>query len=136
MISIITVLLFISLCIASYTDVRTRTIPVWLFPSVMVIGSGGMLYMGQFGFWNMIGLACMLIPTLVLATTGNFGGGDVLMLSTIGLMLGEDVAEYVGVLATISTVFFIITRIKNKEYPIAPFALVSYIIFLFWMYLS
>lgn len=136
MISIITVLLFISLCIASYTDVRTRTIPVWLFPSVMVIGSGGMLYMGQFGFWNMIGLACMLIPTLVLATTGNFGGGDVLMLSTIGLMLGEDVAEYVVVLATISTVFFIITRIKNKEYPIAPFALVSYIIFLFWMYLS
>lgn len=95
-----------------------------------------MLYMGQFGFWNMIGLACMLIPTLVLATTGNFGGGDVLMLSTIGLMLGEDVAEYVVVLATISTVFFIITRIKNKEYPIAPFALVSYIIFLFWMYLS
>ena len=136
MISIITVLLCISLCIASYTDVRTRTIPVWLFPSVMVIGSGGMLYMGQFGFWNMIGLACMLIPTLVLATTGNFGGGDVLMLSTIGLMLGEDVAEYVVVLATISTVFFIITRIKNKEYPIAPFALVSYIIFLFWMYLS
>lgn len=136
MISIITVLLFISLCIASYTDVRTRTIPVWLFPSVMVIGSGVMLYMGQFGFWNMIGLACMLIPTLVLATTGNFGGGDVLMLSTIGLMLGEDVAEYVVVLATISTVFFIITRIKNKEYPIAPFALVSYIIFLFWMYLS
>lgn len=136
MISIITVLLFISLCIASYTDVRTRTIPVWLFPSVMVIGSGGMLYMGQFGFWNMIGLACMLIPTLVLATTGNFGGGDVLMLSTIGLMLGEDVTEYVVVLATISTVFFIITRIKNKEYPIAPFALVSYIIFLFWMYLS
>ena len=136
MISIITVLLFISLCIASYTDVRTRTIPVWLFPSVMVIGSGGMLYMGQFGFWNMIGLACMLIPTLVLATTGNFGGGDVLMLSTIGLMLGEDDAEYVVVLATISTVFFIITRIKNKEYPIAPFALVSYIIFLFWMYLS
>ena len=136
MISIITVLLFISLCIASYTDVRTRTIPVWLFPSVMVIGSGGMLYMGQFGFWNMIGLACMLIPTLVLATTGNFGGGDVLMLSTIGLMLGEDVAEYVVVLTTISTVFFIITRIKNKEYPIAPFALVSYIIFLFWMYLS
>lgn len=136
MISIITVLLFISLCIASYTDVRTRTIPVWLFPSVMVIGSGVLLYMGQFGFWNLIGLACMMLPTFTLAMTGNFGGGDVLMLSTIGLMLGEDVAEYVVVLATISTVFFIITRIKNKEYPIAPFALVSYIIFLFWMYLS
>lgn len=136
MISIITVLLFISLCIASYTDVRTRTIPVWLFPSVMVIGSGVLLYMGQFGFWNLIGLACMMLPTFTLAMTGNFGGGDVLMLSTIGLMLGEDVAKYVVVLATISTVFFIITRIKNKEYPIAPFALVSYIIFLFWRYLS
>ena len=136
MISIITVLLVISLCIASYTDVRTRTIPVWLFPSVMVIGSGVLLYMGQFGFWNLIGLACMMLPTFTLAMTGNFGGGDVLMLSTIGLMLGEDVAEYVVVLATISTVFFIITRIKNKEYPIAPFALVSYIIFLFWRYLS
>lgn len=136
MISIITVLLFISLCIASYTDVRTRTIPVWLFPSVMVIGSGVLLYMGQFGFWNLIGLACMMLPTFTLAMTGNFGGGDVLMLSTIGLMLGEDVAEYVVVLATISTGFFLLTKLRKKEYPIAPFALVSYIIFLFWRYLS
>lgn len=65
--------------------------------------------MGQFGFWNTIGMACMLIPTFVLATTGNFGGGDVLMLSAIGLMLGEDVAGYVVVLATISTGFFLLT---------------------------
>lgn len=136
MISIITVLLFISLCIASYTDVRTRTISVWLFPSVMVIGSGILLYMGQFGYWNLIGLACMLIPTFVLATTGNLGGGDVLMLSAIGLMLGEDVVGYVVVLATISTGFFLLTKLRKKEYPIAPFALVSYIIFLFWRYLS
>lgn len=136
MIVIITVLLFASLCIASYTDVKTRTIPVWLFPSVMVIGSGILLYMEQFGYWNPIGLACMLIPTFVLATTGNFGGGDVLMLSAIGLMLGEDVVGYVVVLATISTGFFLLTKLRKKEYPIAPFALVSYIIFLFWRYLS
>ena len=115
MISIITVLLFISLCIASYMDVRTRTIPVWLFPSVMVIGSGILLYMGQFGYWNLIGLACMLIPTFVLATTGNFGGGDVLMLSSIGLMLGEGVVGYVVVLATISTGFFLLTKLRKKE---------------------
>lgn len=136
MIVIITVLLFASLCIASYTDVKTKTIPVWLFPSVMVIGSGGLLYIGQFGIWNMIGLVCMLFPTFVLATTGNFGGGDVLMLSAIGLMLGEDVAGYVVVLATISTGFFLLTKLRKKEYPIAPFALVSYLIFLVWKMLS
>lgn len=136
MIVIITVLLFASLCIASYTDVKTRTIPVWLFPSVMVIGSGILLYMEQFGYWNLIGLACMLIPTFALATTGNFGGGDVLMLSAIGLMLGEDVVGYVVVLATISTEFFLLTKLRKREYPIAPFALVSYLIFLVWKMLS
>ncbi|WP_368191145.1 prepilin peptidase [Blautia sp. 1033sp1_1033st1_G9_1033SCRN_220408] len=136
MIVIITVLLFASLCIASYTDVKTRTIPVWLFPSVMVIGSGILLYMEQFGYWNLIGLACMLIPTFALATTGNFGGGDVLMLSAIGLMLGEDVVGYVVVLATISTGFFLLTKLRKREYPIAPFALVSYLIFLVWKMLS
>lgn len=92
--------------------------------------------MGQFGFWNLIGLACMMLPTFTLAMTGNFGGGDVLMLSTIGLMLGEDVVGYVLVLAAISTGFFLMTKLRKKEYPIAPFALVSYIIFLFWRYLS
>lgn len=136
MIAIITVLLFASLCIASYTDIKTRTIPVWLFPSVMVIGSGVLLYRGQFGHWNLIGLVCMLMPTFTLAMTGNFGGGDVLMLSSIGLMLGENVVKYVLVLAAISTVFFLLTKLRKKEYPIAPFALVSYLVFLVWKILS
>lgn len=134
--AVITVLLLVSLCIASYTDVRTRTIPVWLFPSVMVIGSGVLLYMGQFGFWNMIGLACMMLPTFTLAMTGNFGGGDVLMFATVGLMLGENIVEYVLVLAVISTVFFLLTKLRKEEYPIAPFALVSYLIFLVCKMLS
>ena len=84
----------------------------------------------------MIGLACMMLPTFTLAMTGNFGGGDVLMFATVGLMLGENIVEYVLVLAVISTVFFLLTKLRKEEYPIAPFALVSYLIFLVCKMLS
>lgn len=129
--TIIHVLLCIALFIACYTDVRTRTIPVWLFPSVALIGSSVLLYIGLFGYWNIIGLACMFVPMFILAITGNFGGGDILMFAAVGLILGEDVAGYVFILASISTVFILFTRLRKKEYPIATFALVSYLIFLF-----
>lgn len=132
---IIYLILLISLLIASYTDLKTKTIPLWLFPFTAVIDCGMLLYSGQFEFWNMTGFACMMLPTFILAMTGNFGGGDILMFSVIGAILGEYIFQYALILAVVSTVFFIITRLKNKEYPIAPFALISYIIFLFWRYL-
>ena len=98
---------WILLVFNSYTDVRTRTIPVWLFPSVALIGSSVLLYIGLFGYWNIIGLACMFVPMFILAITGNFGGGDILMFAAVGLILGEDVAGYVFILASISTVFIL-----------------------------
>lgn len=132
---IIYLILLISLLVAGYTDLKSRTIPLWLFPSTAVISCGMLIYFKQFGYWNLIGFVCMLIPTFALAVTGNFGGGDILMFASVGVILGEYIVLYVLILAVISTVFFIIMRLKNKEYPIAPFALISYIIFLFWRYL-
>ena len=34
------------------------------------------------------------------------------------------------ILSVISTIFFILSRFQKKEYPIAPFALVAYVILL------
>ena len=133
--SIIYLILLFSLLVAGYTDLKSRTIPLWLFPSTAVISCGMLIYFKQFGYWNLIGFVCMLIPTFALAVTGNFGGGDVLMFAAIGIILGENIVLYVFIMTIVSTTFFLITRLKNKEYPIAPFALISYIIFLFWRYL-
>lgn len=131
---IIYLILLISLLIADYSDLKTRTVPLWLFPITAVVCCGILIYFKQFGFWNMTGLVCMMLPTFILAMTGNFGGGDILMFSAIGIILGEHIVQYVLILAIVSTAFFLMTKLKNKEYPIAPFTLVSYIIFLVWRY--
>ena len=125
------IFLFIVLIFATAMDVKTRTIPLWLFPSTSLVACLYMISEGTWnGYWNLIGFLCMLIPTFILGIAGSFGGADIIMFSSIGIILGKAIVPYVVILSVISTIFFILSRFQKKEYPIAPFALVAYVILL------
>ena len=125
-------ILFISLLVAAYTDYRSRTIPVWLFPLTAVLFAMQTIWKdGSIAFGNILSLFCMFIPTFTLGIVGKMGGGDILMFSVIGFLLGYDLIIYIFILSGISTIYyFLILKSKNVECPLAPFALVSYVIYL------
>lgn len=121
------IFLLIVLIYASATDIKTRTIPLWLFPSASLVSCLYMISAGTWsGCWNLIGFLCMFIPTFILGIAGSFGGADIIMFSSIGIILGEAIVSYVIILSVISTIFLILSRFQKKEYPIAPFALIAY----------
>ena len=125
-------ILLVSLLVAAYTDYKTRTIPIWLFPLTVLLYSIQVVWTGGYiGTENILGFLCMFLPTLLLSINGKMGGGDVLMLSAIGFLLGYKLTVYVFIVSVISTLYFIIIlKFKKKECPLAPFALVAYILFL------
>lgn len=122
-----------ALALATYIDIKTRTIPLYLFPATLLISVFYNAIAGiSMGVWNLLGFCCACIPSFATGMTGTLGGADIIMLSIIGLLLGEEFIIYTIILAVISTLFFLMTRLKNKNYPVAPFALISYILFLLW----
>lgn len=121
------------LVFAAWSDIKCRTIPLWLFPSAIACFVFYCLVSGiPFTVWNPAGLFCAFIPAFILGMTGMLGGADIIMFSALGFLLGKNLIIYVISLAVISTLFFIVTGFKNRTYPIAPFALTAFIVFLIW----
>ena len=74
----------------------------------------------------------MFIPFLILCVMDKMGGGDLIMFSTIGFILGiEELYPYMISLSVISTAFFITKKEAiREEIPIAPFAAAAYFLYL------
>ena len=109
------IFLLIVLIFATAMDIKTRTIPLWLFPSTSLVSCLYMISEGTWNeYWNLIGFLCMFIPTFILGITGSFGGADIIMFSSIGIILGEAIVPYVIILSVISTIFFILSRFQKK----------------------
>lgn len=127
------ILMMSALALASYTDVKRMEIPVWLFPLTVTVSVIYMVYSGNApGFGNWLGLVCMAIPLGILCFAGKLGGGDLIMFAAIGFLIGDGFIVYVLILGAAGMVFFLFTGCKEQSYPLAPFALVSYIIFFIW----
>ena len=122
----------IPLLIAVYTDTKTMTIPIWLFPSSTLVAGFLLYYQHNLDRGNFMGLIFLGIITFAMAITGILGGADVIMFAAIGFIMSYDTLTYLVILTLICTIFWIFNNNAKKEYPMAPFILTAYILTLAW----
>ena len=115
------ILLGLGFLISTYTDLKRREIPLWVFPSVFVIR---LLMKPAPAMTNWLGMAIMGVTFLILCLSGKMGGGDLIMFSVSGFILGIDNLTGYVICMTISfCVSYIIWKYKMKDWiPAAPIA--------------
>jgi len=84
-----TPVIMLLLAIASITDLRRRQVPTW----ITLGGSGAGLLVAAASGWealqlSLVGLAVGGLLLLSFVLIGGFGGGDALLLVTVGTWLG------------------------------------------------
>ena len=128
------VLIAAALAVASYTDLKRMEIPLWLFPStVLIFAATALASGGEIGVMNWAGLACMAIPFLIMTIAGKMGGGDLIMFSALGFIMGlDEMIPYWVALTIVGTAAAAATGFGKKEIPIAPIAGVSYVVYFIW----
>ena len=128
-------ILFAALIYAAYTDLKRREIEIWPFPSVIMAYLLLFLHNDEPLPVHIIGGLLMGLPSLFAAMLNKLGGGDVLLYGAVGFVLGltgAGVLFSVIVLAQFSfaVIFVQIAKVeipKEKEVPMAPLILVSYL---------
>lgn len=130
-----TYILFIALLIATFTDLEKRTIPIWLFPSALAVCMLSDILCGNMpGATNLLGFAAMLLTSFYGCMKGHMGGGDLIMFSVLGFVMGI----YALIPFTIFMWFvelsirFIkwVRKQECRELPLAPLALAAYTMYL------
>lgn len=118
---------------ASYTDLKRREIPLWCFPACVLLFCLSEIILGtEKILFHIYGMLCMLIPTLIVSIFGSLGGGDIIMFSCIGFILGPyDLAFYVYSLIFTCVAAFLYFH-GEKEIPLAPSAGAAYLIYSLW----
>lgn len=128
------IFIFASLIIACICDIKTKTIPLWLFPILFVLD----LVLSLFGenVWYLdkcIGLLIAGITFFVLAYFGG-GGGDIIMMAVLGWCIGFTGIIIVSLCSSVICLVygFVVKGIKKRtsDIPYAPFALAGYTIYL------
>ena len=128
------IIVLTALIIASFTDIKSKTIPILLFPLTMCVSC-----ILVFPTWErLIGFFILGLAFFLFASFGNGGGGDVFMMSTIGLQMGISKGLWCATISYIIYAIFAVTyylaqppkkreKAKLKQFPFAPFALLGYI---------
>lgn len=77
-------------CVATITDLRTRTIPNWLtFPLPLLAGAVQALERGAEGLlFAVVGAVVCFLPMYLLFVRHALGGGDVKLFTGLGALLG------------------------------------------------
>ena len=108
------IIVLTALTIASVTDIKSKTIPILLFPLTMCVNC-----ILVFPTWErLIGFFILGLAFFLFASFGNGGGGDVFMMATIGLQMG---------ISKVAQPPKKRKKAKLKQFPFAPFALLGYI---------
>lgn len=141
--TIMDVVLLVAFAIASYVDFRTKEIPLWTFPSTVAVFLVVSFATGNPpNVMNFAGFACMGIPFLLLSLFGVMGGGDFIMFSAVGFILGlEELIPYGVCLSVVGIATFVVAKIIGKvgvkdEIPIAPIAGLSYVAYMCWRWFA
>lgn len=127
------IILLIALIVASITDLKKHEIPTWVFPGSLYLCIFYIAILNEkyFQMDNLIGYLCAAIPVLIACLLDKMGGADLIMFSTIGLILGtQDMLPYVLCLMICGVVVVLLIKDKKKEIAIAPIAGAAYILFL------
>jgi len=129
--------------IASITDIKRHEIPLWDFPALFVLYI--VFFHKELSYLNWSTLGIMAAAFFFLAVFGKIGGGDIIMFSVIGFIIGlYGIISYLIILFCISCVVFMTVPfiwkkkngaewkgpVKGHEFPIAPMAGASFGIWL------
>ena len=123
-----------ALAVATRTDLKRMEIPLWLFPSTVLIYVAATLSLGgEIGVMNWTGLVCMAVPFLIMTLIGKMGGGDLIMFSALGFMMGlDEMIPYWIALTAVGTAAAAVSGFGKKEIPIAPIAGAAYVVYFIW----
>ena len=89
-------LVFACLCVATYTDLKTREVPDWLSYG-MIFSGVGLNLLATITYWDyafiarsLLGLGAFYAFAALMFYSGQWGGGDSKVLMGMGAMLGLD----------------------------------------------
>lgn len=134
---IVNAIVAVAFVIASYTDIKSRKIPVWLFPTATVIVTVIRFIGNEYNIFAMIAGFMLFFWIFFLgAVFAKGGGGDAIMMGCVGAMIYPLNTIYVFILSgavymLCGIVLVIIKKNKNKlrkmTFPYAPFAGVGFV---------
>jgi prepilin peptidase CpaA len=109
--------------IASYHDIRHRSIPNWLPLAVAGAGVLKWLVIGQLGpaLWAAAAAAIVLIVSAILFSQGWVGGGDVKLAAAAVLLLGAPATlQFLLLMALIGGVIAVVLLVSRGRSPQRP----------------
>ena len=119
-----------ALGIASFTDIRTKKIPIPTFPLAFMICLIIRLHAGTLSANYWIGFGILTVIAINLCLLVSFGGGDLLMMSAVGFATGATGAILFCVMSALISIgvfiFLLIKKQGNKRVAMAPVVLASY----------
>lgn len=130
--NLVSYILLPPLLIAACTDIKDRTIPIWLFPSTLIAYIICCVFTGQpMGYTNIIGFIVMGTASLTGCVAGFMGGGDVIMLAVIGYIFGiNKIIPFTVLMMLTGFIVFAVKKFKDVEIPVAPLVLIAFIVYL------
>lgn len=126
------------LVVATYIDVNNKIIPNKLNMAALIIGFVLWIIEGSNIYYIIsFGIAFIVLMAIAFITDGGIGGGDIKLMSTLGLYVGILDWMIMVLIALLSALAIVITRIiisrKNLKEGIAfaPYILIGYVSTLF-----
>lgn len=111
------------LFVATVIDLKTRTIPPWLWISVLLLAPLNPTWTLQSALLGvLIGGGTLLAPSLFCITA--FGGGDIKLLAALGYVLGYPITLlglFLAVTISLAPCLYHKFRSKQKEFAFAPY---------------
>ena len=134
---IVQIIILITLAIASFTDIRKGEIPLWLFPSSIILVCTVRLWEGSFELLSsLIGFFVWFTLYILFALFAGSGGGDAIMMGSMGFMIYAfptlkvtiiSIAVYIlTVVAIVISKGSELDRKKRIQLPYAPFVGIGY----------
>lgn len=124
------IVVFILLSVSTVTDIRKKEIPIFLWVISTVVTVGLMIFLGSFQYINLITAFALAILFFIEAKFFNGGGGDIVMMSCIGLLLGIPSLHITLISVVTVLIFYFLSRSWDDEFdtteiPIAPYVLLG-----------
>ena len=134
---IVQIIILITLAIASFTDIHKGEIPLWLFPSSIILVCTVRLSEGSFELLpSLIGFFVWFTLYILFALFAGSGGGDAIMMGSMGFMIYAfptlkvtiiSIAVYIlTVVAIVISKGSELDRKKRIQLPYAPFVGIGY----------
>lgn len=129
------VILILAFFIATYTDIKNHTIPIFIFPTVTLIHIiccyiNGEAVITSNEHWIIIKVVFILYLLMALFFQG--GGGDIIMMTSLSILLKEDILVIIIIshilLGGYGLIRYFLKK-ENGEIPFTPFVFASYLLF-------